>query len=220
MTDESQITDSTILDNPDDGDIKGSDFTKFQARASKTAKTSITLKWNKIKGADGYKIYGNKCGKKNKYELLKNVKDGKKTTWKKKKCKTGTYYKFIVRAYKIVDGEEVTLAISKTIHATTLGGKRGNAKAVEIKTNKKMKKTSSGYKLTLKKNKKYTIKATEVASGKKKINIHRKVKFESTNKKVASVTSGGVVKTKKPGTCYIYAYAQNGVYTKIKVVVK
>jgi hypothetical protein len=59
-----------------------------------------------------------------------------------------------------------------------------------------------------------------VASGKKKINIHRKVKFESTNKKIASVTLGGVVKTKKPGTCYIYAYAQNGVYTKIKVVVK
>lgn len=219
VTDESQITDSTILDNPDDGDIKGSDFTKFQARASKTTKTSITLKWNKIKGADGYKIYGNKCGKKNKYEFLKNVKDGKKTTWKKSKCQKGRYYKFIVRAYKIVDGQEVTLAVSKTIHAATLGGKKGNAKAVKIKTNKKMKKSSSGYKLTLKKNKKYTIKASEVSGG-NKINIHRKIRFESTNKSVATVSLKGVVKAKKTGTCVIYAYAQNGVYTKIKVVVK
>lgn len=216
---ESAITDETILNKKDDSDIEGSDFTKFQARAYKTTKNSIYLKWNKIKDADGYKIYGNKCGKKNQYEYLKNVKGSKKTTWTHKKRKKGTYYKYIVRAYKIVDGKEVTVAVSKTIHATTTGGKKGNAKSLKIKTDKKCKKTKSGYTLTVKKGKKYTLKASEVA-GKKKIDIHRKVRFESTNKKIATVSSKGVVKTKNSGTCYIYAYAQNGVYKKIKVVVK
>lgn len=219
VTQESQITDETILNKSDDSDMEGSDFTKFQARASKTTKNSICLKWNKIKDADGYKIYGNKCGKKNQYEFIKTVKGANKTTWTHKKRKKGTYYKYIVRAYKIVDGQEITLSVSKTIHATTTGGKKGNAKSLKIKTDKKCKKTKSGYTLTLKKGKKYTFKASEVAA-KKKIDIHRRVRFESTNKKIATVSSKGVVKTKNPGTCYIYAYAQNGVYKKIKVVVK
>lgn len=218
VTEESQITDSTIIDNPDDGDIKGSDFTKIQARADKTTKTSIRLKWNRIEGADGYKIYGNKCGKKNKYEIITDIKNVGKTTWTQKKRKKGTYYKYIVRAYKIVDGEEITVAISKTIHATTTGGKRGNAKAVSIKTDKKCKKTKAGYTLTLKKGKSYKIKASEVKKD-KKINIHRNIRFESIDKDIATV-SKGVVKAKAKGTTYLYAYAQNGVYSKIKVVVK
>ena len=50
--------------------------------------------------------------------------------------KKGKYYKFIVRAYKVVDGQEITLAVSKTIHVATNGGKKGNAKAVDIKTDR------------------------------------------------------------------------------------
>lgn len=219
VTEESQIADETILSTPNDDDIKGSDFTKFQARAVKTTQTSIRLKWNKIEEADGYKIYGNKCGKKNKYEFVKDIKGNKKLSWTHKKRKKGTYYKYIIRAYKIVDGQEVTIAVSKTIHTTTTGGKKGNAKAVKIKTDKKMKKASGGYTLTVKLNKKYKIKASEVA-GEKKISRHRKVKFDSSNPDIATVSQKGVVKAKSPGTCYIYAYAQNGVYKKIKVVVK
>ena len=41
----------------------------------------------------------------------------------------------------------------------------------------------------------------------------------STNTKIATVTKNGRIKAKKKGTCYIYVYAQNGVYKKIKVVV-
>lgn len=219
VTEESQITEDMILNKPNDSDFEGSDFTKFQARAVKTTKNSIRLKWNKIEEADGYKIYGNRCGRKNKYEFIKDIKGSDKISWTHKKRKKGTYYKYIVRAYKVVDGQEITLAISKTIHATTTGGKKGNAKSVKIKTDKKMKKASGGYTLTLKMNKKYTIKASEVA-GKKKISIHRKVKFDSSNPNVVTVSQKGIVKTVSPGTCYIYAYAQNGVYKKIKVVVK
>jgi uncharacterized protein YjdB len=44
--------------------------------------------------------------------------------------------------------------------------------------------------------------------------------YESTNPQIATVTAKGVIKGKKAGNCYVYAYAQNGVCRKIKVTVK
>lgn len=213
------VTDETILDNKNDNDIKGSSFVMIQARADKVTKNSVSLKWNKVKNADGYKIYGNKCGKKNRYKYIKTISNGKTTKFTQKKLKKGTYYKYIVRAYKLIDGQEVTIAASKTIHASTTGGKYGNAKSVKIKTDKKMKSKKGSYTLTIKKNKKYTIKASEVKQS-KKIKKHRVIKFESSDASIATVNSKGSVKGIKKGTCYIYAYAQNGIYKKIKVKVK
>ncbi len=212
------VTDETILGMKDDGDVKGSSFVMIQARADKNTKNSTRLKWSKVKNADGYKIYGNKCGKKNRMKLLKTIENGKTTTFTQKKLKKGTYYKYIVRAYKLIDGKQVTIAVSKTIHSITKGGKYGVAKAVKIKTDKKMKSKKGSYTLTIKKNKKYTIKASEVKES-KKIKQHRKVLYESSDKAIATVSKKGVVKGLKKGTCYIYAYAQNGVYKKIKVKV-
>lgn len=214
-----KITDETILSLPNDKDVKGSSFSMIQARADKTTKNSIRLKWNKVKNADGYKIYANKCGKKNKYEYIKTIANGSTTKFTHKKLKNGTYYKYIVRAYKLVEGQEITLAASKTIHATTTGGKYGNAKSVKLKTDKKMKSEKGSYTLTIKKNKKYTIKASEVKES-KKTQKHRKIAYESSDKTIATVSKKGVVKGIKRGTCYIYAYAQNGVYKKIKVKVR
>ena len=73
----------------------------------------------------------------------------------------------------------------------------------------------------LKKGKKLSLKAKAVPQSKKlKVRKHVGVRYETTNKKIATVTAKGVVKAKKKGTCYVYAYAQNGVFKKIKVVVK
>ena len=44
--------------------------------------------------------------------------------------------------------------------------------------------------------------------------------YESSNINIATVSKKGVVKAKKKGKCYIYAYAQNGVFRKIKIIVK
>ncbi|MBQ3369594.1 MAG: Ig-like domain-containing protein [Mogibacterium sp.] len=44
--------------------------------------------------------------------------------------------------------------------------------------------------------------------------------YASNKSAIATVSSKGVIKAKKKGTCYVYAYAQNGVYKRIKVVVK
>ncbi len=37
---------------------------------------------------------------------------------------------------------------------------------------------------------------------------------------IASVDKKGKIKGKNKGSCYVYAYAQNGVFSKIKVTVK
>ena len=201
------VTDESIAKQSSE-DVKGAVFGSLCARTTKLTNKTITLKWNKVSQADGYKIYGNKCGKKNHYKLLSDV--GKnKTSYTQKKLKKGTYYKYVVAAYKVVDGKKVTIAVSKTIHAATTGGKYGVAKSVKVNKSK----------VTLKKGKKFTIKAKEIKQN-KTIKHHRAIAYESSNTKVATVSKKGVVKAKGKGTCYIYVYAQNGVYKKVKVTVK
>ena len=54
----------------------------------------------------------------------------------------------------------------------------------------------------------------------KKMTSFRKLSFESSNPKIAAVSSKGVIKAKKKGTCTIYIYAQNGICKKVTVKVK
>ncbi len=213
------ITDKTILGMSSDKDVPGASFKALCARATKVTAKTITLKWNPVKEADGYEIYGNKCGRKNKYRLIKTVPGKKTVSYKQKKLKKGTYYKYIVRAYKKIGGKKVSLAVSKTVHAVTTGGKYGNAKSVNVKTDKKLKKKKSTYTLKIKKNKKYSLKVS-LKKPSKKMKSHRKTLYESSNTSIATVTAKGVIKGKKKGSCYIYVYAQNGMYKKIKVNVK
>ena len=212
------ITQETIENTSGEKDMEGSTFSILQAKTGKVTSKSIGLKWKAVEEADGYEIYGNKCGKKNKYRLIKTVSGGKSTSFTQKKLKKGTYYKYIVRAYKEVEGKKVSLAVSKTIHVTTTGGKYGNAKSVKIKTDKKLKKKKGTYTVELKKNKKYSLKASETKQN-KKIKKHRATAYESGDTGIATVTSKGVIVGKQKGTCYIYVYAQNGMCQKIKVKV-
>lgn len=190
-------------------------YSKLQLKSSKQTKESVTLTWKKVSGATKYVIYGNKCGKNNKKEKLA-TSTGKTMTFKEvagKKVKEGTYYKFIVVA---LDKNNNVVSTSKAIHVATKGGKVTNAKKVTVK---KGKKTVS--KVTVKKGKTVKVRSKVTKAVKKlTINTHRRVKYESSNKKIATVTEDGKIKGVKKGTCYIYAYAQNGVMKKIKVVVK
>lgn len=208
-TDTLLITDESIKKQKSDEDIKGSSFGLLKARTTNLKKNSVTIKWDKVKDADGYILYGNKCGKKNSYKRIKTFTKNSTVKYTQKKLKKGTYYKYLVVAYKKINGVKVTIAAAKTVHATTKGGKYGVAKSVKVN------KTSK----TLAVSKTFKIKASEVKLD-KKISQHRKIKYESDNKKIATVSSKGVVKAKKKGTCYIYVYAQNGVYKKIKITVK
>lgn len=49
---------------------------------------------------------------------------------------------------------------------------------------------------------------------------HRKVCFESSNPSIATVSAKGVIVAKKKGVCYVFAYAQDGAFAKVKVTVK
>ena len=170
------------------------------ARATKSTASSITLKWEKVKGASGYLIYDSKFIK---------IKDTKSTSYTPSKLKKGTCYNYTVVAYKTVKGKKTTLAVSKQVYETTTGGSYGNAKSVKVD-----KKT-----VTLKKGKSYTLKASEVKKD-KKLKKYRALSYETSNKKIATVSSKGKITAKGKGTCNIYVYAQNGINVKVKVTVK
>ena len=189
-----------------DADLKGSSFSLLQAKGLAKSKSSVKVSWKKVPGAKAYIVYGNKCGSKNKFKKLKTITD---TSFTQRKLKKGTYYKYLIVA---VNGDKV-LAISKTIHVATKGGKAGNIKSITIKP----KKTS----ISFQKNKTYKLNTKAVAQSKKlKVQKHRPIAYESCNQKVAAVSGKGVIKAVGKGTCYVYVYAQNGVSKKIKVVVK
>ena len=46
------------------------------------------------------------------------------------------------------------------------------------------------------------------------------IRYLSTDKKIATVSKKGKITAKGKGTCYVYAYAHNGIYKKVKVTVK
>ena len=78
--------------------------------------------------------------------------------------------------------------------------------------------------VSLKAGKTYKLKAKVVKTAKaKKLmpkKYAKKLRYFSTNKKVATVTSAGKIKAKAAGTCTVYVYAHNGACRKVKVTVK
>lgn len=196
---------------PQEEEPDGTAFGLLQARAGKATKRSVQIRWKQVSGAKSYIIYGNKCGKKNKYVKLTTTTSSS-LTFKivaGKKVKKGTYYKFLVYA---LDGRGNKITASKTIHVATKGGKVGNDKAVKTAAKKSN--------VTLGKGKTFRLKAKAIpASRKLKVHRHRRIAYESSNNKVASVSPSGVIKAKGSGTCYVYAYAQNGVFKMIRVTV-
>ena len=221
-TEDGKITASIMITVkvPDEPTInKTTGFRRLRARSVKQTKTSVTLQWNIIKDADGYFIYGNRCNtstKSYKYRKLATITGGDISTWTQKDLKKGTYYKYVVKAYRLVNGKKVVTDTSISVHAVTGGGKYGNAKAVSVTQIGNKKNVS---KITLKMGKTAQIKAKEVKKD-KKIARHRKLCYESSNTKVATVTPDGLIRATGKGTCTIWVYAQNGVYKALKITVK
>ena len=221
-TEDGKITASIMITVkvPDEPTInKTTGFRRLRARSVKQTKTSVTLQWNIIKDADGYFIYGNRCNtgtKSYKYRKLATITGGDISTWTQKDLKKGTYYKYVVKAYRLVNGKKVVTDTSISVHAVTGGGKYGNAKAVSVTQIGNKKNVS---KITLKMGKTAQIKAKEVKKD-KKIERHRKLCYESSNTKVATVTPDDLIRATGKGTCTIWVYAQNGVYKALKITVK
>ncbi|MBE5935376.1 MAG: hypothetical protein E7262_06250 [Lachnospiraceae bacterium] len=79
--------------------------------------TSITIKWNKASGADGYKVYKYDA-KNNKGTLLKKV-SASTTTYTHKSLKSGTEYCYAVRSYAKTAGKEINATSFEYRYAIT-----------------------------------------------------------------------------------------------------
>ena len=202
----------TALQN--DGDLINTNFRTLAARVTSVKKTSLTVKWKRVKGAAGYIIYAAKAGASRYVRAGETGNSAAKSfTLKKisgKRLKKNTYYKILILAYKnSTDGRRL-LASSKTIHAATGGGKNGNpVKLTGLKTS-----------LAVQRGKKIKLSVKQPADAGKKIKKYRAVSFESTDPSIAAVSKKGMIKAKKKGNCLIYVYAQNGLSKKIKIKVK
>ncbi len=197
-----------------DKDFDDSTYKKIMLRQSKVTKNSITIKWTKgDSGARRFLVYAAKSGKNNRFQKVSKTA-GRMYTLKKlnkKALNKGTYYKFLVVA---LDRNNKVLSYSKVIHIATLGR---NAASNPTEVTTKAKKD----KVTVKVKKTFKLAGTYASLAKKyKIKKILGMRYESTNTKVATVSSTGVIKGVKKGTCYVYAYAQNGIYKRIKVTVK
>ena len=182
----------------------------LQAKIKKAAKNAITIKWTRVPGATGYIIYGNQCGKK----MAELGRTGSLTftnnkTPDGKPLAKGTYYKYLVVAVKGSGSAQTVTAASKVIHIATTGGKAANLKSLKLNKTK----------VSLKVKKTFTIKTSVVKKG-KKLGKHRKVAYESSDPKIASVSGKGKIKALKTGKCKIYVYGQDGTSKVVKVTVK
>ena len=106
-SDTASLTESRMTAKPPkgDGDYKGSNFGLLRAQTTKLKKNSVTVKWNKVKNADGYVVY--RATKKNgKYAAVKTINKGKTVTFTNKNLKKGKTYYYKIKAYKKVNGKK------------------------------------------------------------------------------------------------------------------
>lgn len=199
-------TDSVLPDGDDDNVLEeGALKSELLIAKVSTSKTSQIIRWNSVKSADGYYIYGAKAN--GKYKCLRTVSK-KILRWKRTGLKKGTPYRYYVEAYKLIDGMRVSLSKSLPAYSTTKGGKYGNP--VKLQTKRSLVSVKSGK----------MIKLNVKAAGKKMNKASKKVRYISANPSIAKVSKKGIVTGGRRGTCYVYCVAWNGLSKKIKVRVK
>ena len=194
---------------------KTSDKVIYVRSIKYSKKTGTKITFNKVSGADGYYVYGNRCNtdKVYKFKMLATLKGDDNTVFVHKKTAKNTFYKYYIKAYKVVDGRRVTVSRSEEIHFVTdvKGYKYGNPTKVAL----------SSKKCTLNKGKIFNLKNRVKVYSSKKVLLHTdKVRYVSSDSRVAKVNSKGRITAEKAGRCNIYAIAQNGRAAKITVTVK
>ena len=182
-------------------------------------KNKLNVSWTKASGAKGYDIFFSRCNrkeKKSKPKLIKTIKGNKKFSWTKKGLKKNTAYKAYVKAWTKKGGKKKYIAKSPKAHVFTNGSAKGftNPKSVKVKKTK--------LSVKAKKSCKIRSKVKKLKGGKKLIPTRHtaRLRYASSNKAIVKVSKAGKVKGIAKGTCYVYVFATNGVYKKIKVKVK
>ena len=192
--------------------VSGTLLSKITAKG----KSSLVLTWSKVKGADGYDVFFSKCGTNISPKKVKTIKGNKTFKWTKKGLKAKKGYKAFVKAYTIKNGKKSYVRTGPMVHAYTSGGtsKYTNAKRVTVK------KAS----VSLKAGKTYKIKANVVKlqKGKKLVPTSHapKLRYVSSNKKIATVSKTGKITAKAKGSCKVYVIAVNGASKAVSVTVQ
>lgn len=191
----------------------------LMARETTSGSKGLKISWTKIKGAEGYDIFFARCSKNDKKtscRKIKTIKGNSTFSWTKKGLKKKTAYKVYVKAFAFKDGKKTYIRTSPTMHAFTTGydKKYTNAKAVKVKKRA----------VTLRAGGSSAIKASvKKLKSKKKLMIGNhapKLRYLSSDKKIAVVSSTGKITAKAKGTCIVYVYTHNGISKGIKVTVK
>lgn len=189
------------------------------AQMKASGKTKLNLTWNKINGAEGYDIFFAKCNTKEsrtKLKRVKTIKGNATFAWAKSGLKKQTAYKAQVKAFAYKDGKKKYVKTSPAVHVFTSGGssKYTNPKSVSVN------KTA----VSVKTGRTFQIKGKVVKLNTKKKLIPKPhgpvLRYCSSNKSVATVSSAGKITAKNAGKCTIYVLAVNGVRKSIAVTVK
>ena len=173
--------------------------------------TRIDLTWAKVKGATGYDVYWSYCNGKNNFNKLANVPKSQK--YADKNLNNKREYKYFTVAYKMSGGKKVYLGRTNTVHVAMPQASKTNVLKVTVNKTKVNLVKGKTFKIT---------KKVKLENPKKKALNHltKKERFITSNAKVATVSSAGVIKAVRKGTCTVYVMSENGVCAKIRVTVK
>ena len=173
--------------------------------------TRIDLTWAKVKGATGYDVYWSYCNGKNNFNKLANVPKSQK--YADNNLNNKREYKYFTVAYKMSGGKKVYLGRTNTVHVAMPQASKTNVLKVTVNKTKVNLAKGKTFKIT---------KKVKLENPKKKALNHltKKERFITSNAKVATVSSAGVIKAVRKGTCTVYVMSENGVCAKIKVTVK
>ena len=170
--------------------------------------------------ADGYEIYVAPCGSKFTSAPTKTITTGSTKAWNLtklngKKLNLTKNYKVKIYAYRNVDGTKTRIADGYMLHiAGPKSAAYTNAKQVSAKKSSYSVKAGKTLQLVFSVNRENS----------RKSNLPKShvalLRYWSTDKSIATVSSNGKVKGVKKGTCYVYAIAANGAKKKVKITVK
>lgn len=181
---------------------------------------SLTIKWGKVSGTDGYDVFMQSCSKEmdtnNPVKTVKGASSTKTTITKMhgtalSKC---GIVKIQVKAYKLVNGKKKYIDKSVLLHIVLNSEKRTNIKKVTL--------AKKAYTMSVKQA--VTLKPVFTPANASKLLLGAehgpRVFYYSTNTNVATVDAKGVLKAKASGKCTIYVISVSGVSSPVQITVR